>query len=199
MTSADGLVGTERPVYRSRRVAWVVLGLVVIGVLAAALWPGGGDESESARVRRLASELRCVDCEGLSVAESATASARIERRDIAERVHRGDSDETILGFYVGKYRESVLLKPSSRGVGILVWVLPVLGLLLGAAALGFALRRWARQPRLTPTAADTEFVAEHRAAASKENKNAAEIARDSGRSDSEVWPVRPGPQGQEDR
>jgi len=182
---------------RSRRLAWLLLGVVVIGVLAVALWPGGGDESDSARVRRLASELRCVDCEGLSVAESATASARIERRDIAERVHRGDSDETILGFYVGKYRESVLLKPSSRGVGILVWVLPVFGLLLGAAGLAFALRRWARQPRLTPSAADAAFVAEHRA--TEGNENAAERARDCGRSDSEVWPVRPGPQGQEDR
>ena len=153
------------PATPSRRMAWLLLGVVVIGVLAVAFWPGGGDESDSARVRRLASELRCVDCEGLSVAESATASARIERRDIAERVHRGDSDETILGFYVGKYRESVLLKPSSRGVGILVWVLPVLGLLLGAAGLGFALRRWARQPRLTPTAADSAFVANRRATA----------------------------------
>ena len=195
--SGTGALADAKPATRSRRVAWVLLGLIVIGVLAAALWPGGGDESESARVRRLASELRCVDCEGLSVAESATASARIERRDIAERVHRGDSDETILGFYVGKYRESVLLKPSSRGVGILVWVLPVLGLLLGAAALGFALRRWARQPRLTPTAADSAFVAERRAM--KGNDNAAEMARDIGRSDSEVWPVRPGPQGQEDK
>ena len=149
---------------RSRRVAWLVLGVVVLGVLAGALWPRAGSETEPARVRRLASELRCVDCEGLSVADSATASARIERRDIAERVHRGDSDETIRGFYVGKYRESVLLKPSSNGVGILVWVLPVFGLLVGAAGLVFALRRWARQPRLAPTAADTAFVAERRAA-----------------------------------
>ena len=191
--------GEPAPSAPTRRGAWVILGLVVVVALAVAFWPRGGHETESAHVRRLASEFRCVDCEGLSVAESATASARIERRDIAARVRSGDSDEAIRGWYVGKYRESVLLKPSSRGVGILVWVLPVLGLLLGAAALGFALRRWARQPRLTPTAADTEFVAEHRAAASKENKNAAEIARDSGRSDSEVWPVRPGPQGQEDR
>ena len=165
--------GTDAPVdagrlTRSRRVAWLLLGVVVIGVLAVAFWPRSGNEGESARVRRLASELRCVDCEGLSVAQSATASARIERRDIADRVHRGDSDEAIRGFYVGKYRESVLLKPSSRGVGILVWVLPVLGLLLGAAGLGFALRRWARQPRLTPTAADAAFVAEHRASTTKQ-------------------------------
>ena len=96
------------------------------------------------------------------MADSATASARIERRDIAERVQRGDSDETIRGFYVGKYRESVLLKPSSNGVGIVVWVLPVFGLLVGAAGLVFALRRWAAQPRLTPTAADAAFVAERR-------------------------------------
>ncbi len=192
MSAADG---------RSRRVAWLVLGIVVLAVLAVALWPRSGNESESARVRRLASELRCVDCEGLSVAQSATASARIERRDIADRVHRGDSDEAIRGFYVGKYRESVLLNPSSRGVGILVWVLPVLGLLLGAAGLGFALRRWARQPRLTSTAADVAFVAERRATLGQEDRdeNEAEKARAGSRLRSEVWPVRPGPKGQEDR
>ena len=147
----------------TRRSAWVILGLVVVAVLAVAFWPRGGHETESAHVRRLASEFRCVDCEGLSVAESATASARIERRDIAERVRSGESDEEIRGWYVGKYRESGLLKPSSRGVGLLVWALPIAALLIGAAALVFALRRWARQPRLTPNAADAKLVADHRA------------------------------------
>lgn len=147
----------------SRRGAWVILGLVVVAALAVAFWPRGGHETETAHVRRLASEFRCVDCEGLSVAESATASARIERRDIAERVRSGDSDEAIRGWYVGKYRESVLLKPSSRGVGLLVWALPIAALFIGAAALAFALRRWARQPRLTPNADDAKLVADYRA------------------------------------
>lgn len=146
----------------SRRVAWLVLGVIVIVALAVALWPRGGVERESDHVRRLASEFRCVDCEGLSVADSATASARIQRRDIAERVRRGDSDEAIRGWYVAKFRESVLLKPSSRGVGVVVWALPVLVLLLGGAALAFALRRWSRQPRLTPSPEDVTFVASRR-------------------------------------
>lgn len=161
---AAGAVATPRARHRA---AWLLLGVVVVGALAVALWPSPAPEGESARVRRLASEFRCVDCEGLSVAESATASARIERRDIAERVHRGDSDAEIRAFYVGKYRESVLLKPSSRGVGLLVWALPIAALILGAAALGFALRRWARQPRLTPTAADAQLVADRRASVKK--------------------------------
>ena len=148
-----------------RRAAWIVLAVMVVGAIAVAFWPRGGHESEAAHVHRLASELRCVDCEGLSVADSSAASAREQRRDIGVRIRRGESDETIRNAYVDTFGENILLKPSNRGIGLVVWALPIGALLLGAVGLAFALRRWQRQPRLTASADDERFVAQHRSGA----------------------------------
>jgi len=147
-----------------RRLVWIGLAVVAVVVLAVALWPRGGTPSVAAHTRSLASELRCVDCEGLSVAESSTASAREQRRDIAARIRRGESDAEIRQVYVDRFGESILLKPSSDGIGVIVWALPVVVLLVGAGGLVLALRRWQRQPRLVATEADEAFVAEHRGA-----------------------------------
>ena len=146
----------------ARKTLWVLIGLVAVAVLAVALWPRGGEESVAAHTRRLASELRCVDCEGLSVADSSTASARVQRRDLAARIRRGESDDHIRQAYVDKFGESILLKPSGSGVGMLVWALPIVAVLIAAGGLALALRRWQRQPRLTATDDDEELVARHR-------------------------------------
>lgn len=144
-----------------RKILWILIGATAVLVLAVALWPRS-DASIEARTRSLASELRCVDCEGLSVADSSTASARISRRDIERRLRRGESADSIRQAYVDRYGESVLLKPASDGVGVVVWALPVVILVVGAGGLLIALRRWQRQPRLEATAADEAFVAAHR-------------------------------------
>ncbi|MEP6623541.1 MAG: cytochrome c-type biogenesis protein CcmH [Acidimicrobiia bacterium] len=145
-----------------RRWAWIGLAVIVVVAMGGALWPRGGHETVSAHVHRLAGELRCVDCEGLSVADSATSAARGQRRDIAERVRSGESDETIRDWYVQTYGENILLRPAGRGVGLIVWGLPIGAVFLAAVGLTVALRRWRREPRLTPTAEDAAFVAEHR-------------------------------------
>lgn len=145
-----------------RKLAWVGLAVVAVVVLAVALWPQGGTPTVAARTRSLAGELRCVDCEGLSVAESSTASARETRRDIEARIRRGQSDEDIRQVYVDRYGESILLKPPSDGIGVIVWALPVIALVVGAAGLALALRRWGRQPRLVATDADEALVAQAR-------------------------------------
>jgi cytochrome c-type biogenesis protein CcmH len=152
-----------------RKLAWVGLAVVAVVVLAVALWPQSGTPTVAARTRSLASELRCVDCEGLSVAESSTASARETRRDIEARIRRGESDEDIRQVYVDRYGESILLKPSSDGIGVIVWALPVIALVVGAAGLVLALRRWGRQPRLVATDADEAFVARARSQSQSES------------------------------
>lgn len=146
-----------------RWLPWIVLGVLVVGALAYATWPRGGEESLSAHTRRLSTEIRCVDCEGLSVADSATQTARATRADIRNRIAHGESDGEIRQVYVDRYGETVLLKPSSDGIGVLVWALPIAALVLGAGGLVIALRRWGREPRLTASAADEELVAEERA------------------------------------
>jgi cytochrome c-type biogenesis protein CcmH len=138
---------------------WIVLAVLVVGVLAWAAWPSGGTSTPSSRAHDLATELRCPDCEGLSVADSSTSSARAIRRDLQRRFASGQSADQIRQTYVDRYGESILLKPESSGLGILVWGLPVLVLGLGAVGLTFALLRWRRQPQLRATEADEALVA----------------------------------------
>lgn len=125
---------------------WVLLGVIVAGAFVFALWPRGGSESVKARTQRLASELRCVDCEGLSVAESSTTAARAQRRDLEARVRDGQSDAEIRGVYMERYGDAILLKPASDGIALLVWALPVGALVLSAGGVGLAVRRWRRVP-----------------------------------------------------
>ena len=142
---------------------WIVLGVLVLGAVVYAAWPSGGDESVGAHTQRLASELRCVDCQGLSVADSATSTAKATRADIAARIRRGESDGEIRQVYVNRYGEAVLLKPASRGLGALVWAIPIAVILLAGGGLVIALRRWSRQPRLVASAEDEALVRQERA------------------------------------
>jgi cytochrome c-type biogenesis protein CcmH len=136
---------------------WVALGVLVIVVVVIAAMPDT-DRSDADRARDLAAELRCPDCEGLSVAASSTTSGRTIRADIRERVRRGESDEDIRQVYVDRYGESILLNPQGGGLGVIVWAVPVVVLVLGGAALVLAMRRWRRQPRMHATDADEELV-----------------------------------------
>lgn len=141
-----------------RWLPWVVLGAVVLVVIVLAAVPDTA-RSDADRARDLAAELRCPDCEGLSVAASSTTSGRTIRADIRARVHRGETDEEIRQVYVDRYGESILLNPEGGGIGVIVWAVPVVALVLGAAGLVLAMRRWRHQPRMVVTDADEDLVA----------------------------------------
>jgi cytochrome c-type biogenesis protein CcmH len=141
---------------------WVALGVLVVGALVWAAWPSDDATTTRSRVREITADLRCPDCEALSVAESSTPTARAIRVDVRRRVVDGQSDDEIHQAYVDRYGESILLDPEGSGLGILVWGLPVVVLVLGAGGLVLALRRWSREPRLHPTDADEQLVARTR-------------------------------------
>jgi cytochrome c-type biogenesis protein CcmH len=142
---------------------WALLGVLVIGVVAWAAWPDSGSRTVHQRVQDLASELRCPDCEGLSVADSSSSSARAIRADVERRIRAGEDDEEIRQAYVDRFGESILLNPEGGGLGVIVWGLPVLVLVVGAGGIALALRRWRREPVMHATAADEALVREVRA------------------------------------
>jgi cytochrome c-type biogenesis protein CcmH len=149
-----------------RGLPWISLGVLVIGLLGWAAWPAGDASGAAARTRELARELRCPDCEGLSVADSSTTSAAAIRDEIRELADRGRTDAEIRQVYVDRYGESILLEPEGRGLGLLVWGLPVVALGAGVAGLVLALRRWRRAPSLRASAADESLVIAARQGAS---------------------------------
>jgi cytochrome c-type biogenesis protein CcmH len=140
----------------------VVPGVALVAVVVAALVIGAGrshpSRSPSARAHAIATELRCPVCQGLSVADSPSPTAKAIYDDVRRRVDAGESDATIRAFYVGRYGQWILLRPETSGVGALVWILPVTALLLGVGGLALAFRRWHRQPTLAATEEDRALV-----------------------------------------
>jgi cytochrome c-type biogenesis protein CcmH len=141
-----------------RFLPWALLAVVVAVALTVAAWPSHGPPSVAQRARSVASELRCVDCEALSIADSSTSNAAAQRADIESRVRAGQSDAQIRRAYVDRYGPSILLRPENKGIGMLVWALPVGAFLLGAGGLALALRRWRSEPRLAASTADEQLV-----------------------------------------
>src|SRR5690349_20012981 len=107
------------------------------------------DRSEAApapdledQTRAIATELRCVVCQNLSVADSPSEMAQQMRTIVREQLQAGKSPEQIKDFFVSKYGEWVLLKPKTTGFSALLWILPYVVLVLGVLAALWFVRRW---------------------------------------------------------
>jgi cytochrome c-type biogenesis protein CcmH len=126
-----------------RWLPWAALLVVVAVALVVGSSSGSaGGDTVAARTSRLSKEVRCPTCRGLSAAESDAKAAQAVRTEIRSRVQAGQSDEQIRGFLASRYGDDILLTPQGSGVTALVWALPVVVLVCGAAGIGFAFRRW---------------------------------------------------------
>lgn len=100
------------------------------------------DPALEARATRLAAELRCPVCQGLSIHDSPSPLAQQMKDLIRSQVLEGRSDEEIRQYFMSKYGEWVLLEPKAQGFNLLVYLLPTLALLGGAGLILMAVRRW---------------------------------------------------------
>ena len=142
-----------------RRVAWALLGLVVVLALAfAAVGSGSSTPSAAKRADTIARGVRCPTCRGQSVAESAAPAAQAIRVEIRRRVDQGQPRREIESYLEGRYGSDILLTPPRSGVGAFVWVVPVVVVAGAAAGLALALQRWSRRSLSRPTDADRVLV-----------------------------------------
>ncbi|MEA9731116.1 cytochrome c-type biogenesis protein [Xanthomonas campestris pv. campestris] len=124
-------------------------------LLALLLWPWlalaqpMGDPSplqyrsaaEEARFHALTAELRCVQCQNQSLADSNAQIAQDLRREVLALMHEGRSDAHIRQFLVARYGEFVLYRPQVESRTWLLWFGPLLVLLLGGTAVALVVRR----------------------------------------------------------
>lgn len=140
-----------------RLLPWIALGVLVGVVLTVAAWPSG-DRTAHQRARDLEVELKCPECQGLSVADSDAPTSRAIRADVRRRIAAGQNDEEIRQAYIDRFGTEILLEPEGSGIGLLVWGLPVVVLALGGLGVAFAVSRARREPRLHATPADERLV-----------------------------------------
>jgi cytochrome c-type biogenesis protein CcmH len=130
----------------------LVVGLALVGASAAlAVQPDEmlRDPSLEARARALSQELRCMVCQNQSIDDSDAPLARDLRILVRERLQAGDSDQQVIDYLTDRYGDFVLLRPRLSARTALLWSVPLLVLIGGAAGLIAVLRRQ-RQDRESP-------------------------------------------------
>ncbi|MDH2904662.1 MAG: cytochrome c-type biogenesis protein CcmH [Actinomycetota bacterium] len=128
-TSRPGLWGSFR--------VWLV---ALVAVLVLALVSTPSSSSAAQRVTHLETLVKCPSCQDLSVAQSTSSSSLAVRHEIESMVARGRSDTQILTTIEAAYGPSILLSPSTSGLGALLWVVPV-AVFVGLGATVVILRR----------------------------------------------------------
>ena len=124
---------------RLLRSFWLWLGALVV-VVALAVGTAPSAPSSLSRINHLERLVRCPACDDLSVAVSNATSAIAVRHEIARDVHAGESDNKILTSLEATYGPSILLSPSTSGLGTLLWAVPV-AVLVVCLATGLRLAR----------------------------------------------------------
>jgi len=136
-------VGASRANRLRRWAPWIALAIAAVVVLAVGS-QRHGQPTLAQRTMSLAAQVRCPVCAGQSAAQSNTPASLAIRDSIRQKLQAGEPPARVLDDLVGSYGPGILEKPPARGVGVLVWVLPVA--LAGAATLGLGLAfaRWQR-------------------------------------------------------
>jgi len=101
------------------------------------------------RTNEVSALLRCPVCQGMSVADSPAEMAVNMKSQVHELLARGYTEEQILQYFELSYGQFVLLKPKSP----VVWVLPIIALVIGAAIVFFKIRKLGGEADSQPAAA----------------------------------------------
>jgi cytochrome c-type biogenesis protein CcmH len=130
----------------------LVIVIALVAVAAAIAWSARPQpETDAQRADRIAAELRCVVCQGLSVRDSPAESARQMYAIVQQRVAEGRSDDEIRDEFRASYGDWVVLSPPVAGFSAVMWIAPIAAVLLGlAVAWAWMRARAAALPEAPP-------------------------------------------------
>jgi cytochrome c-type biogenesis protein CcmH len=79
----------------------------------------------------LTHELRCMQCQNQSIADSPVGLASDLRRDVREQIIAGKTDDEIRAAMVSRYGNVILFRPPFNASTAWVWLVPFLLLVVG--------------------------------------------------------------------
>ncbi|MZR64000.1 cytochrome c-type biogenesis protein [Alcanivorax sp. DP30] len=98
-------------------------------------------EQQEARFRVLTDELRCPKCQNQSIADSDADLARDMRDRVHNMILEGKSDAEIVDYFVSRFGDFVSYRPPVNVQTSVLWLIPLVMLLGGAALIIVLLRR----------------------------------------------------------
>ena len=121
--------------------------LLLLGALALAAAALAVDPTElptpqlQARYVALTHELRCMQCQNETLADSPVQLAADLRAEVRDMLLAGTSDDEIRAFMVARYGDFILFRPRFTARTAWLWLAPGILLLVGAAVLVRVMRQ----------------------------------------------------------
>jgi cytochrome c-type biogenesis protein CcmH len=117
----------------------LVAALALLLLLPATAWASDQHPTQG----ELEGEVMCPTCH-TTLDQSDSPIAQRMKRFIAARIAAGATKTEIENELIATFGQSVIARPSTHGFDLIAWLLPIVGLLGGAAVVGFAAWRWSR-------------------------------------------------------
>ncbi len=145
-------------------VCWVVAILLLIALTSVALAQGGTPppptpvtrrEVTADDVNRIAKQMYCPVCENEPLDACRTAACQQWRAQIGQMLSEGQTEQQIKDYFVARYGVRVLAQPPAEGTSLLLYVLPIVGLIVGVVVIVWLLRRLRARGAQVPVAAAT--------------------------------------------
>ncbi len=90
---------------------------------------------------KILKNLRCLICQGQSVADSNSEFAQIIKLVVRDQIDDGKSEKEVYDFLIQKYGEWIVYKPPLNKVNFVLWLFPYLAFVSGGAIIFLFLKK----------------------------------------------------------
>jgi cytochrome c-type biogenesis protein CcmH len=148
-----------------RWIGWAAIGWLLLLCALVLIAYGSPTRASSldARTRSVAQGLRCLVCQGESVADSPSGFAAGIRGVIRRQLAQGRTPDQIDAFLVSRYGDRILMAPPDQGLGKIAWLAPPLLVLGGLGLLAVMIVDWRNRGRVPLSTARQEYLERVRA------------------------------------
>jgi cytochrome c-type biogenesis protein CcmH len=114
------------------------------------------------RYRALSYELRCMQCQNQSIADSPVGLAGDLRREVRELLLQGKTDDEVREHLRARYGDFILFRPDFNARTAWLWLAPGLMLILGLVVAWRVIRRRAAMLPMDASPADASQTDDNR-------------------------------------
>jgi cytochrome c-type biogenesis protein CcmH len=145
-------------------VVWMVAMLLTLALTSVALaqdgtpptpTPAARREVTADDVNRIAKQMYCPVCENEPLDACRTAACQQWRAQIGQMLAEGQTEQQVKDYFVARFGARVLAQPPAQGTSLLLYVLPIVGVIVGVLIVVWLLRRLRARGAEAPVAAAT--------------------------------------------
>ena len=89
------------------------------------------DPAQEARARDLMYDIRCVQCQSQSIADSDAPIAGAMRSEVRSRIANGESPDAIRDYFIARYGDYITFDPPVSALTWPLWLAPILIIAFG--------------------------------------------------------------------